>query len=205
MDFQTLQGDFFARGFQRLNDGGAGLVRAKRWLNAAIDEICEQADWPFLETTLAGAAPLTVSDLRSIESVMVTTTKLPLEPLNRHVLQKTVDMDLTRVGTPQVYYVTTGSAVNVYPVSTGSITVKYWKVPADLSANGDVAVIPSRFHDLIVECAAMKGYRYTGDYDGAANAAQEYARLLTVMRESLMDQQHDGPEQMQVTGASLDW
>lgn len=196
MDFSTLQTDVFARGFQRLNDAGAGLARVKRWINAAYDEICEQADWPFLEASAAGAAPLTVADLRTIESVVVTTTGEKLYPRRRQLLQDEGVL-LTDAGSPQYYYVTGGTVVSVYPLNTGSITVKYWKTPADLSTGADLPLIPVRFHDLIVEAAAMKAHRYQGDYEGAAACSQEYQRLLAIMWNSLLDQQHDQPEYAQ--------
>ena len=80
MDFSGLQTEFFARGFDYLNDAGTGLTRAKRWLNDAYHEICQTADWPFLETSVTAANPQTLTDARKILTVHDATNHLPLIP-----------------------------------------------------------------------------------------------------------------------------
>jgi hypothetical protein len=80
LDFTTLQTEFFARGFDYLNDAGTGLIRAKRWINDSYNEICQTADWPFLETSVTAANPQTIADARKILTVHDATNHLPLRP-----------------------------------------------------------------------------------------------------------------------------
>ena len=188
LDFSALQTEFFARGFDFLNDAGAGLTRAKRWINEAMHEINDQDDWLFLQATSTGTAPLTISDLDTVSSVYDTTQQ---RALVRESAGDLVDRfgDLTTTGTPMFYYVTSG-IVNVYPANTtDSLSVRYYKIQTDLSANGDVPLIPDRFRAAIVEYAAAKGYRDSDNPQLAAECMAAGDRIIERMRESQIDHQ----------------
>ena len=88
MTFQQLLTEFFARGFDYLNDSGAGETRAKQWINQSYQEICGLDDWPFLEATASGGSPLTIADLRTILSLTDTTTNTNLGFIDRRTLNE---------------------------------------------------------------------------------------------------------------------
>lgn len=194
LDFQAMQVEFYARGFADLNDGGAGVVRAKRWLNDAMHEIDDMNDWPYLNTTTTGAAPLTIADLGVIESVTNVAGLYTLRPRDRRDLRREYG-DLTTAGTACFYYITGGSTINVFPVQASlTMTVDYWKVPVDLSANGDTPAMPDRFRMAIVDLAVERASRDRGDEVGAQAArAQGMSRLL-LMEQRLMSLQHQAPQ-----------
>ncbi len=188
-----------ARGFDYLTSARCGnLIN-----DAYLRDICEAEDWPFLEATDSGAAPNTVADLRTIESVIDTTTNCKLLPMDRRNITD-VDTDLTTVGTPYLYYITSGTIVNTFPYSTDTISVKYWKVPTALSGDTDEPVIPSRFRALIVDAAVVRAYEDDDEGDMADAARSRFDSRLAEMKDSLMRQQHDRPDQWMVTTYELD-
>ena len=183
-DFSTMQTEVYARGLDYLNDGGAGVTRVKRWINNAMHRIQEMADWPFMQTSTTGAAPLTVSDLRKVEAVWDSTNKTQLYQRSRADLLRDTE-DLTLTGTPQYFYVTGGNSISVWPANTSvSLTVYYWKYGTDLSANSDTPLVPDRFRQAIVDDAVAQGLADAGDLVGAAAARGERDALLAQMLES---------------------
>lgn len=203
MDFSALQTAFFRRGMEDHNDAGAGLAEAKRWLNAAYLEICTYERWPFLRTTASGASPLTISDLGVIESVADTgQNSITLGWRDRRDLAGAYS-DLTTAGSPRWFYIDNG-VVRTWPVG-GTLSVVYYKVPAELSASGDTPVIPARFHEAIVVGASKKAHMAKQNYEAAGNEQAEFDRVLEVMRQSLLDQQDVSSDLIAVTAGSEDW
>jgi hypothetical protein len=192
MTFAQLRTEFFARGFDYLNDGGAGLDRVKRWVNEAMHELCEEADWPFLELTTSGAAPLSITDLRKILSVYNSTKALPLQWVPRHHLVATYG-DLQTAGTPRFYYID-ANTVRVYPTATDTLAVRYVRVPADLSADSDTPLVPARYRNLIVDGAVCRALYDANQFEQAAAVEQHRQRQLAWMKRAELREAGDNPE-----------
>ena len=169
-----------ARGFTYLNDGGAGLTRLKRMIVDAMHDLDDSERWPYLAASTSGAAPLTVSDLDGVERV--TQNQEPLQASSRDVLLELYG-DLTVAGTPAYYYLASPTVVSVYPASTASINVTYWKVGPDLSSGSDVPLMPDRFRSAIVERACAYAYRDNDDREMSAVCMAESDRIVQRMRE----------------------
>ncbi len=207
--FATLRADFFARGFDYMNDAGAGLVRTKELLNQAYLELCEEDYWPFLSTTnTAVVPPQVLTDVREIRSVTYPGGgpgyKLWHKPLDE-VLEEYGEN--TTTGSPLWWYLDSNGAApedptfRVYPVSTATLTVRYWKVPAELVADADEPIIPNRFRRYIVE--GMVRVAAAEDSPEAARAAEAERQLgLNLMRRSLLFEA--GAPQFQRFEPSLD-
>lgn len=203
MTFSELRTALFRRGFEDLNDAGAGLVEAKRHVNAAYGEVCSEERWPFLLTTATGAAPLTITDIGSVESVRDTgQNSVRLAWRDRRDLTSSYG-DLTTTGSPRWFYIENG-VIRTWPVG-GTLSVLYYKTPAELSADGDTPLVPSRFQDVIVVGAARKAHAARSNYEAAANEQAEYDRLLNLMRSDLLDQQDDSSDTISVVAGSQDW
>ena len=203
MDMAALRTEFLARGFSSID--ASGTTRQDAYINRAYYEICEDADWPFLEATTSGAAPLAVSDLRTIETVIDSTTKTRLSPLDRrHILE--TDYQLSTTGSPTHYYLTSGTTVAVYPANTtDTIAVRYWKVPTILTT-GTTPVIPTRFHNLIVDRAVALAYLDADNAEMYAVYMDLFGEGLAKMRESLLVGQHDRADDFIVlSSGSEDW
>lgn len=161
-------------------------------------DICEEEDWPFLEATKEGSAPLEITDLRTVEYVIDTITLEKLYPLVKDRITDDQNPDLTETGSPTLYYITKGSTINVFPVSTDKLQVKYWKVPEELSGTAE-PLMPKRWHSLIVDAAVARAYRNSDDWELSTAAKATFEAEFQKMRESLLNQQHDAPDDYVLT------
>lgn len=190
MNLEELRTELLARGFDYLTS-----AEADNYLNDAyLLDICEEEDWPFLEATKEATAPLEISDLRAVEYVTNVTQEMKLDPLLRARITDDWNVDLTQTGTPNLYYITEGKTLNVFPVSTTDvIAVRYWKVPTRLSGIA-TPLLPERFHTLIIEGAVVRAFRKTSDWELSTAASQTFEVELLRMKNSLGMLQHDAPD-----------
>lgn len=199
MDFTALQTEFYARGFDYLNDAGAGVTRAKAWINDAYLEICDEYEWPFLEAVATGNGTVAVTDLKTVLWVVDTTNNVALDFLDRRTIVDQVDANLTTVGTPSYWYLN-DTTVAVYPVgSTTALSVKYIKVPVVLSAGGDTPVVPARYHQAIIDGAVRRALLDTNNAEDAKAAEAERQAKVTTMLGSLAGRNAFETDHMAVT------
>lgn len=184
-----LRTELLAEGFDFLS-----VVRANQFINDAYRELCGEDFWTFLEETAAGAAPLTISDLRTVESVIDTANNSRvLAHRERRALRES-EGDLTTTGTPRYYYVDAGSIVRTYPVG-GTLAVDYWKVPAEMDDDDDEPIVPSQYHRLILHMAVREACLDRGDAEHLARVSAlnlQIDRRLETMRENLAVTHRDG-------------
>lgn len=203
MNLAELVAEYKGRGFDYHT-----TAKAEGYINDAyLVDICEEEDWPFLEALHAEeAAPLSIANLRTVEQVIDTTQALKLKPLDPRHITDDYDTDLSTVGSPEFYYLTNGPTLNVYPTSTTSlISVKYWKAPEPLTGI-ETPLLPTRFHSLIVDGAVARAYEDSDDYELAENAEAKFQRRLQRMREALLVQGRDGPDDyVQLTNSLYSW
>lgn len=204
MTFAQLLTEFYARGFNYLDDSGAGTIRAKRFINQAYHDICEMDDWPFLQTSVTGTVPLSISDLGTVESIIDQTDKRVIQPADRRSLVDAY-VDLSQEGNPESYYITEGDTINTYPVSTNSLKVRYWRLVNDLEESTDQPVIPARYQYAIIEYACMRAYTDSDNPEMAQFCRSEGDRLIQMMRERLLYQQHQQPDVISLYNHSTDY
>lgn len=192
MDFSDLYGAVFARGFNYLNDGGSELARVKRWVNEAYHELCEEADWPFLETVVTGAAPLALTRARNVAVVYDDTDKCDLTPSTQQAVISQYG-DVPTDGIPLYWYSVTSATdtitVKTAPAPSGkTLRVVFYQHPADLSGDTDEPIVPSRWHYLIEEGAVRRAYA-DADQDTEAARCEGTRQLgLVSMRKYLLNQ-----------------
>lgn len=184
-----MRTELAARGFDYESSS-----RLTGWINRAYNDLCEEEDWPFLEATTSGTAPVSVSTLRTIESVIDTTTMTKLTPIDRRNITD-FNYDLATTGSPTYYYTTGTTTVAVYPANTtDTISIRYWKFPTELSLDADEPLVPARFQQVIIDGACFYAYMDSPNVP----AAQAWASVFEVgkarMREALLTQQHDQPD-----------
>lgn len=193
MNFSQLYNEVFDRGFHFLNDGGTGLTRVKRWVNEAYHELNEEDNWPWLEVTQAGTAPLTLTRARNVRSVVNTTAGVELNGTTR---EKVVDVfgAIPTTGNPRWYFVDhilSGTEptlqVQIVPnLAAQTISVRYMEHKADLSLDADVPVFPSRFHWLIVNGALRRAHQDANQYDQAEVIEGDRRRGVEALRRWVM-------------------
>jgi hypothetical protein len=167
-------------GFDYLSD-----AQLQRWVNQGYLWLCDLELWPFRESSAQGDAPLEITDLGQIESVKLTEDQTVLPYWPRHLS----DADLTESGTPEWYYVEDGTEVRTYPDSDDELIVRYWATPFELDDDDDEPVIPERYQGLIVDAAAVRGYRHRDDHDVSNALRQSLIQDVQDMRVSLLSEQ----------------
>lgn len=196
-----LRTELAARGFDYLP-----ASRLNQFVNDAyLLDVCGSHDWPFLEASSTGTAPLTIADLQTIESVIDTTGQYKLHPLDRRNITDN-NYSVDQEGTPQFYYVTGGDTIRCFPKNNASqIAVRYWKVPDSLATDTDEPLVPERFRSLIVEAAVRRAYEDDDEWEQAAAAEQRFDIRLRAMAEVLLVQQHDQPDDYIVNRDLIKW
>lgn len=187
MDLDALKTEFAARGFDYLSD-----ARQEYYLQRGYQFVCDSDNWPFLEATTTGDAPLTISDLRTVEAVTDADQSIKLVPIDPREVS---DFDLlTTNGSPYLYWIGGGDTINVYPVATNSLSVRYYKIAPSLTAGTD-SLIPSRFELVVVDAAVYYAYLDSDDFDAAQIVKGVRDEGIQQMREVLIDPQIDLPAQ----------
>jgi hypothetical protein len=205
MDLAALKLELGSRFGEFLADG-----RRTRLINEAYHDLCERFPWPFLETTTTGTAPLTISDLRQVLYCVDTTNERELRSMD---VRSIVDWNpiVTETGTPELFWLDGLSTLKVFPANTSvSLSVRYLKVPTDLSSDSDTPVLPARYHMLIVDLAQARALA-EGPNPSGSNLARMGAveqlveRKVLRMAEQLLHRGLDAPQVMAVEFASDDW
>ena len=204
LNLEDLRKEFYARGFSYLAQDEYSITRANRWINQGYMDICESDDWPFLSHTFTADSPW-VDDagfpLGTIEYVRDVTNDQRLTAIDVRDISDDVSLDQT--GTPQFFWLDSGT-INVWPVATVSLEVRYWYIPPDLAADSDYPTIPARYQYAIIEYACSRAYLDTDNPELAAICRAEGDRLVAMMRDRLMFRQHQDPEFVKVYGFSED-
>lgn len=175
----SLRTEFWARGFDYLSDGGAGTIRTNRWLNDAYHQINEQYPWPYLEAVTTGTAPLVISDIGDVTTVVCGGRALP----RRSQTELTLEYgDLSApTGEAQCYYIVGGTTVQTLPAG-GQVTVAYQRFAADMVADNDEPVMPDRFRPAIIEYAVATAMR-DDESPSAQVARQAGDEIVALMRD----------------------
>lgn len=188
MNFSELKTEFFARGFDSLNEDAQGVSRAERWINQAYREILNLHAWPFLQASASGVnGTVSIPDLRRIRFVVDTSGVGTGTKLNRVSLDDLVAdgvTDTARTGTPEWYYVDAGNIVKSYPVGS-ALTVYYIKRVDPLSGT-DTPIFDEEYHNLIIDKAVVKAYIDSDNFEAAAALKQEYDAGVSAMAEDYL-------------------
>ena len=204
MTFTELLTEFYARGFNYLEDGGAGETRAKRFINQSYQEICGMDDWPFLQTSIQGPAPLYISDLGYVENVTDTVTKRSIGFIDQRTLTERYP-DLTYAGAPNYAYITGGDTINTYPSNTNPLLVRYIRLIPDLVEGTDQPVVPAKYQYAIIDLACGRAYMDSDNPEMAQIVRRDADALVQQMREQFMVQQHQDADLIVTYGYSSDY
>lgn len=163
MDLSTARTELRNRGFTDLTNS-----RLNTFLNAGKNTFEDLYAWPWLETTQTGTSPMTISDLKSVLMVSDTTQRNILLGMDRQQVLR-IDPTLAETRSPACYWYLTGeSTLKIWPATSASLSVLYIKFSAELSLDSDTPLIPSRYHDVWIDFAAVEAYRDNDEFDAAS-------------------------------------
>lgn len=198
MTLAELRTEVEERGFNHKSS-----ARINLWINRAYKRICTRYPWFFLETTTTGSSPLTISDLRSVLSVVDTTNDSPLYYEDFRTIRDW-DPELSANGAPSCWYLSAPTVIATYPTQAVDLSVRYVKAASDLSADADEPLIPEDFHYVIVDGAVGFAYRDSDNFDAAAAVDAEFEKGLQEMVDVLLTPNLDTSPTTILWG-STDW
>lgn len=96
-------------------------------------------------------------------------------------------------------YVVIGEEITLYPVPDAAygLSLRYWRLPQDMSADGDVPEIPPQYHNLLVAYAMQRAYARENDYTASRFWREEWEAGMLKMRGEASHDTAAGPEQVQ--------
>lgn len=179
--------------------------RIKNWINLGYHNFVLRELWPFRETTdtiatVAGTQEYVLSteftdiDVQNIISVAIqgaSQKKLSYIPYNQ-LRASEPDFDSIGSSVPRNYYLKAGS-IGFWPQPDAiyTVTVDYYKVPTELSADGDTPIIPVGYRESLVQYALSLEHDFNSDGDFAQKAMNAYEDIVTLARNNLLAQPVD--------------
>lgn len=196
LTFKNLQDEVLDAGFS----SSQYLTYVKRWLNEAQRYVMAQTDLrgqEDLQTITTTATDNTYTlDADFLRMIHVADTET--DDLLQGIAQAAFDdLDSTNTGRPQLWTVTV-STLYLYPTPDGaySLTLRYYKSPPDLSADGDIPQLPEMYCHLMVSYALQRAYRRENDYEAAAFHRAEFERDLMKAKTEVHHDTFDFPRQV---------
>jgi hypothetical protein len=199
MTVAELKAEVQARGFNYVSGS-----RILSWLNRVYNRACERYPWPFLETTTSSTAPLSLTNLRNVVSVVDTTADQALVWEDLRSIREE-DPTLSITGTPTIWYLD-GTSLNVYPVNTtDTISVRYLQIPTALALDSDTpSLLPSRYHYILVDGVVAMAYEDSDNLKAAESAWGAFDGALQEMADVLLVSNYDTAAEL-LTFGSVDW
>ena len=201
MNLGTARTELLARGFDYLSSS-----RANTMLTNAKNAFEDEWSWPWLEATTTGTAPLTISDLKDVLSVVDTTNQVQLTGLDaRDITDR--DAIVTTAGSPDSWWLDGETTLRVYPTSTSvQLSVRYVKFSPELANDSDTPLIPVRYHPVWLDYAVVEAYLDSDNFDAAAGLLNFVRQQrLPAMIEQYATRNRQNPGYVAVTWASDDW
>lgn len=177
-------------------------ARLKAFINDAYQDICSREGWPFLRAakdvalTAGDDTVPTTTDIREVRSFVINSEYLTLTPIEDDELDKVYAGSLSQTGLPQYYYFEGDTTIKVYPTPDSDYTgtIRYVRIPPDLSADADTPIIPERHHRTIVLSALVSAYRMEDDAELSMVFEAQLENRLARMRRDVFIKQTDRPK-----------
>lgn len=179
--------------------------RIKNWINLGYHDFVLRELWPFRETVdtldfVAGTQEYTLSsefsniDAQNIVSVNIqgaNEAKLTYMPFNQ-LQASAADLDAIGTAIPRNYYLRAGK-IGFWPSPSGTdqVSINYYKVPTELSADADEPIIPVGYREALTQYALSMEHDFNTDPDLAQKAMNRYEQILNNARINLLSQPVD--------------
>lgn len=190
--FLQLQDEVLNHGF----NANTYRARVKDYLNIAQARIARTAEIRDLVTkasvvTVSGTQAYTLpTDFVRLQSLVDDPNNVQLSIAS----PKQFDKYPTVNGAPYLYALSEqGLLLYPTPDAVYTLTLRYWKDPVDLSADGDISALPIDYHDLMVSFALSRTYRSEDDIVMSQFFYSEFERDLAKLRADRMYEAQDGP------------
>lgn len=187
MNLGEIRAEVESRGYDYVSDSRLNL-----WIKQGYRWVCALEPWPFLESSVSGQAPLTISDLSQI--LHVSTGDETLRGADYRDIRD-LDPSLDDTGTPVMWYLT-GDTINTWPTSTETLEVRYVRKPPELSSDSSTPLLPDAHHPLLVDYAVMSGLKDNDEYDQAQGLRAVIEAQVQDLRDQIMVRNYQNPTQI---------
>lgn len=179
MTLSQMRTSVLAKGFDATVYSG----QINQWINDAKDEACRRALFSTDEgtydfATVAGTTlyPLP-TDLVSIRSLRDTDVDQELVAVELRDIDRSSH---TTTGQPFAY-AQDAANLHLYPSPDGAhnLELRYWKLPADLVADGDTPTFPATYHRMLVYWAVAECYWSEDDFSTGQQWEARFEKLLS--------------------------
>lgn len=171
--------------------------RINQWINDAYEQACRVALFSADEGTNDFSTTAGTSTY-SLPADMVTMRSIRNTDLDQEMVAVDLrDIDRashTSTGAPFAYAMNAAN-VQLYPVPDQAypFEIRYWKLPADLVADGDTPVIPADYHRMLWYWACAEAYWSEDDGATGAQWEQRYNTLLAKFEADVKFPNEDAP------------
>jgi hypothetical protein len=171
----------------------------KVWLNSAQQTAVIQSEFRSQEstatvTTSANAATYALpTDYSRLIDFFYNESHELLSPMDVR------DFDALPESTGRPYaYAMRGNELVLYPTPDAvyTFTLRYWRLPKDMSADSDEPEIPAQYHDLLIAYAMQKAFMREDDLQMAKAWEEQWNGGLLKMRGEVQSDHFDGPRQV---------
>lgn len=182
------------------------------FINMAINDICGNSPWTFLEATATVDASnalhvdQTTGEIKSLTGVARAVLKIQNTDAagytvkwirrDEHLSLNGAQLDLA--GTAQNFF-TFGEKFYFWPIpASGTYVIDYLQIPTEvtaLSVEADI-LIPARRHEAILLRTLYRLYMQDEDVESAAAFKAQYDEYLLMMREDLFKKQYVSPDRI---------
>lgn len=195
--YLELQEEVLAHQFQP--DKYRPLV--KTWLNQAQRRLVQESE---IRTQVGTQEYTTVASNKSIGTTPTDFYRIvDLSDVDAHRLltpwsMRDYDSAPPSRGRPYAYSYD-ASSIYAYPTPDAAYVLKlhYWKLPQDMSADGDAPEIPEQYQELLIAYAMRKAYLRENDYQAAQVWESAWERGMLKLRGEVVVETQDGPSQVQ--------
>jgi hypothetical protein len=188
-------GTLVTRVQQRVRDTGYSSTEIIGYLNDAQNDVFNEYRLPFTQTSQSYNLTAGESDITNgsglptnyVQAVDMTLTSGGVQSILPYVDVTTIDnfypnpedAALHPPGIP-IYWYFYQETIRVFPAPVASISVslRYYKKPTELTANGDVPEVPSEFAECLIMGASYRVLQVKDNYDQAAILQNKYDEIL---------------------------
>lgn len=205
---------------QRVRDTNYSSSEIKNYINDTQRDIFNEYRLLFMEATQNYTMTSGVSDITDgsgLPSNYVQALDLLLTTTDseRHLIYQDIrdidnlyaDADDTTAhpaGEPKYWY-NYAQVIKTFPVPDDAytLTLRYYKSPAELSSDDDVPEVPQEFEEILVVGAAYRVFQVKDNYDKAAILQNKYDELLQKLQFKYSRKQVGTPPTMRINRIKL--
>jgi hypothetical protein len=170
----------------------------KRWLNDAQARVCRQAS---IRTEQVTQTYSTTSGTNTLALPATYARKIDLRNTTDQDLLNLLEMreydDLSASSGKPLWYIIIGANIELYPNpdATYPLTLRFWRLPATLTADTDTPEIPGDWHFILPYWALYRCFSRENDIEQASYWKNEWLTELEKLKGELQYEGQDAPRQ----------